>query len=107
MKTSPLVLECGGKTSVFYDRFTIGRAGDYQVDDQGAPPHHAVLWPGQSGWLVSDLGTANGTSLNGERFWGPRPLRKGDRLTVGRTVLTVVPAGEPWRPVSLAAETGT
>lgn len=106
MKVPPLVLECGGRTGVFYDRFTVGRSGDYPVDDKSAAPHHVVLWPGRSGWLACDLGTRTGTLLNGDRFWGPRPVGLGDRLTVGSTVLTVAPATAPRRPVPLPREAG-
>lgn len=95
MTTSPLVIECNGKTAVFYDRCTIGRHGDYAIQDEYASPHHVVLWPGAKGWLAADLGSTNGTYLNDVKVWGPRPLAKGDRLRVGRTVITVVPALGP------------
>ena len=37
--------------------------------------------------IVEDLGSTNGTYLNGDRVQGARPLRKGDRIQLGRTVL--------------------
>jgi pSer/pThr/pTyr-binding forkhead associated (FHA) protein len=34
-------------------------------------------------WCVRDLGSRNGTYVNGERIWGERPLRSGDEIRVG------------------------
>jgi len=34
----------------------------------------------------------NGTWVNGRRVWGHQVLARGDRVTIGRTVLIVVPA---------------
>lgn len=98
MTTGPLHVECGGRHGIFYDRVTIGRAGDYQIDDPDAAPHHAVVWPGRYWWLACDLGSGTGTFLNETRLWGLRPVTAGDRLRVGNTVITVVPAPEPEDP---------
>lgn len=90
---SALIIETtDGRTSLFTGRVTIGQAGDFPVDDTHASTLHAVLWPGETGWLVSDLGSMNGTFLNGEKIYGPRWLSKGDTLRIGHTEITVVPA---------------
>jgi pSer/pThr/pTyr-binding forkhead associated (FHA) protein len=38
-------------------------------------------------WIVSDLGSTNGTYVSGSRITGPTPLSVGQKLKVGRTVL--------------------
>jgi hypothetical protein len=44
---------------------------------------HAVLERYEAGWCVRDLGSRNGTFVNGQRIWSERPLRPGDELRVG------------------------
>jgi hypothetical protein len=91
----PLVVQPGGgEPRVFFGHFTIGRRGDLQLEDSLAAYFHAQCWPTADGeWKIQDFGSANWTLVNGERIWAPRALDKGDRVTIGRTVLTVVPAG--------------
>lgn len=95
----------GQQPAVFHEAFTIGRAStderrhcDLTVDDEYASAPHAAIWPCGGGWVVEDRGSSNGTWLNetyshspASRVYGPTPLAKGDKLRVGRTVLTVVP----------------
>jgi len=46
--------------------------------------------PGQSlDWMITDLGSTNGTFVNDERLLGSRRLRAGDRIRVGSTVLAL------------------
>jgi DNA-binding CsgD family transcriptional regulator len=44
---------------------------------------HAVLERYEAGWCVRDLGSRNGTFVNGQRIWSERSLRPGDELRVG------------------------
>lgn len=71
------------------DRSTIGKAAenDIAVDDATASHLHAVLEPFPAGWCVTDLGSSNGTWVNGERIWASRRLRHGDEVRVGQTRL--------------------
>ena len=50
--------------------------------------HASVAWAGGR-WWIEDLGSANGTWVNGERvpFGQPRPLRHGDRIRIGSETL--------------------
>ncbi len=68
-------------------RITIGRSArnDLCLDDPFASRLHAeVRRSGDTFWL-SDLGSANGTFLNGMRLSGPVQLQDGDRIRVGET----------------------
>jgi predicted component of type VI protein secretion system len=72
------------------DRTTVGKAPENDVavvDDATASRLHAVLERFPAGWCVSDLGSSNGTWVNGERIWASRRLRHGDEIRVGQTRL--------------------
>ncbi len=71
-------------------RIVLGRDADADValtDDHAVSRAHAVLEPIGSGWSVRDLGSANGTTVNGERIWAERRLETGDEIRVGRSLL--------------------
>ena len=57
------------------------------ADDPTASHLHAVLERFAAGWCVTDLGSSNGTWVNGERIWASRRLRHGDEIRVGQTRL--------------------
>ncbi|MHB9022619.1 MAG: FHA domain-containing protein [Armatimonadota bacterium] len=50
---------------------------------------HARVYLHDGRWLVEDLGSTNGTLLNGQALTQPQPITPGDRLTVGDTVFEV------------------
>jgi pSer/pThr/pTyr-binding forkhead associated (FHA) protein len=69
---------------------TIGRAAGCQVslpDDTFASTVHARVFGRDGAIYVEDLGSTNGTYLNGMRLGAPAVLRPGDQLQVGNTVL--------------------
>ena len=71
-------------------RTTIGKAPENDVplpDDPTASHLHAVLERFAAGWCVTDLGSSNGTWVNGERIWSSRRLRHGDEIRLGQTRL--------------------
>jgi pSer/pThr/pTyr-binding forkhead associated (FHA) protein len=81
-----------GRTVVLLDgeRLTIGKDGESDVPVAGDPTVsrlHAVLERFPTGWCVTDVGSSNGTFLNGERIWAQQRLRHGDEMRVGRTRL--------------------
>lgn len=70
---------------------------DLSIDpaDRGVSTQHAVIRVKESGVTVTDLGSTNGTSLNGEEELLPKgmeaPLADGDRIHVGAwTTITIV-----------------
>jgi hypothetical protein len=67
---------------------TIGRLPECEVviHDPGASRRHAQLREQQGVWTLTDLGSTNGTQLNGQTVQ-QRALADGDRITIGTTVL--------------------
>jgi DNA-binding NarL/FixJ family response regulator len=77
-----------GRVPLEAERVTVGThaANDVPLPpDETASRLHAVLERYPTGWCVRDLGSRNGTWVNGERVWQVRRLRDGDRLLLGRT----------------------
>jgi len=69
---------------------TIGRASDNAVSlagDDFASGHHARVESARDGVWIVDLGSTNGTLVNGERLNGRRRLHEGDVLQIGDTEL--------------------
>lgn len=76
-------------------RFTIGReqACDMTLLDDTVSRWHAYLERGPYGWLLDDLGSTNGTRVNGWRVTTPSLVRVGDIVSFGRA--TFVLADQP------------
>jgi len=74
----------------------LGRSPQARVsllDDEVSRLHAKVVLEDQGqgpSLLLQDLGSTNGTQLNGRPLAGPAPLKAGDRIGVGRHVLKVV-----------------
>ena len=66
-------------------RFTIGRDPDCDlvIADISVSRWHAGLARGADCWLLTDLGSTNGTRLNGWRVRDAVPVRCGDRVSFG------------------------
>ena len=57
--------------------------------DQTVSRPHARLWTESGGWWVEDLGSRNGTFVNGDRIRGKLQLGPGDVLRFGETTVTL------------------
>lgn len=70
------------------ERVIIGRLADSDVvvADPGVSRQHAEVRREKDGYVITDLGSTNGTMVN-EAVIGERTLQPGDRITIGRTVL--------------------
>jgi hypothetical protein len=66
-------------------RFTIGRelTCDVSIGDLTVSRWHADLSRGPAGWRLADLGSTNGTRLNGWRITGPVHVHPGDLVSFG------------------------
>ena len=68
----------------------IGRENvDVEIDDAELSRRHVAVRPTQGGLEVEDLGSRNGTRVDGTRIDGPTRVRHGAVLTVGMTTITV------------------
>lgn len=71
-----------------------GKECDIRLDDKLSSRSHARIdWDGNT-LHVEDLGTTNGTKVNGEKIRQATRLQAGDLILVGKTVLRVIAAGE-------------
>jgi len=68
---------------------TVGRARTAKIvlDDVSVSAQHALIRPMNEAWSIEDLGSRNGTLLNGQRIDGRRELVCGDSLQFGRVRL--------------------
>jgi pSer/pThr/pTyr-binding forkhead associated (FHA) protein len=66
----------------------IGRdlSNDIVINDAEISRRHARLMLQAGGYVLEDLGSTNGTSVNGQRLLGPYILRSGDVITLGEHV---------------------
>lgn len=87
----------GQEFSLEGDELVIGRAADNPVSipDTSVSRKHALVRKTADGWAVSDLGSGNGTMLNGEAIADETPLNDGDVITLGDTELRYAGAGAP------------
>jgi pSer/pThr/pTyr-binding forkhead associated (FHA) protein len=86
---SPDLVE-GGDYELDSAQLTIGRGGQNDItirSDEYASARHARFEPRQDGVWVQDLGSTNGTYLNGARLDRPRRLADGDVVRIGETDL--------------------
>ena len=88
------VLDKGDEFSVDSAPLTVGRASqnDVAIDgDEFASARHVRFEPRRDGVWVHDLGSTNGTYVNGVRIDGARRLAAGDVIRVGETDLRFDP----------------
>jgi ABC transport system ATP-binding/permease protein len=66
---------------------TIGREGcEIVLPDPEVSRRHAALRQAEAGIAIEDLGSLNGTFVNGERIDEPVALKPGDVVQLGNTV---------------------
>lgn len=75
-------------------RYTIGRelTCDMAIGDQTVSRWHADLSMGPGGWRLADLGSTNGTRLNGWRITAPVHVRPGDLVSFGLATFVLAQA---------------
>jgi hypothetical protein len=70
------------------ERVTLGKGGaDFVVADRTVSRLHAAVERVTGGWVLLDLGSRNGTHVNGVRIAGPQALHSGDEIRIGATRL--------------------
>jgi pSer/pThr/pTyr-binding forkhead associated (FHA) protein len=89
------------------DRVTVGKDAKNDValvGDRTVSRLHAAVERFASGWCVTDLGSRNGTYVNGERILGPRSLHPGDEIRVGEVRVVFRDGGGVPASTTLAAQ---
>jgi pSer/pThr/pTyr-binding forkhead associated (FHA) protein len=73
----------------------IGRSSELDmvlVEDMVSRKHAKITW--QTGKLnIEDLGSTNGTFVNGEKILKPSRIKEGDRILIGTSILKLIKAG--------------
>jgi hypothetical protein len=65
-----------------------GRQCDVVLGDPNVSRQHAEIRPRGGSWVLTDLGSTNGSRLNGRRIDGSEVLREGDEIELGESVMT-------------------
>jgi len=90
------------------ERISIGQSSSNDLSlpfDRTVSRVHAVLERLASRWVVRDVGSRNGTFVNGDRIFGERPIQPGDEIRVG-TVLLLVRGDAAEGDRTIGADTG-
>jgi hypothetical protein len=87
-RVGSLVLPDGRRVALGEKPVTLGRMSDCEVvlSDPRASRRHAEIQPVGHGFVISDLGSMNGTMVNGTPI-REHPLTDGDEIRLGSTVL--------------------
>lgn len=91
-----VIVEGPGEGSVAHlgnEPVLLGRAEDctLTLQDDYSSGHHARLFPQGSRWFLEDLGSTNGTYVNGQKLTRATLVEPGTPFTVGRTVMELRP----------------
>lgn len=70
----------------------VGRSGDLDMvlAEEMVSRRHALILPDQNRLLIQDLGSTNGTFVNGQKV-SEAYLREGDTILIGTSILKLVP----------------
>jgi FhaA, N-terminal domain/FHA domain len=86
-----VTLTVDGRTiPVTTGRVVVGRSRecDVRVEDGNVSRRHfELVQEGPTSWAVADLGSTNGTEVNGRKVSGRKRVDDGDRITIGGTEL--------------------
>ncbi len=92
-KASLAIIDAGSRKRLksweLRDEMVIGRAAECHISlqDEFSSNIHAKVYQAEGRYYVEDLGSTNGTYVNGRRINYPTELRGGDYIKIGRTVL--------------------
>ena len=73
------------------DQITIGRdaTNDISINDAEVSRHHARMTFQGGKFVLEDMGSTNGTHVNGQRLTGPRVLKSGEVISLGEQIVFV------------------
>src|SRR4029434_8740172 len=79
-----------GRVSELEDEaIVLGRHGTLQLADRKVSKRHAQLRCDGGAWYIEDMGSTNGTYVNGARVDRPRRVSENDKLELGTTVMVI------------------
>jgi pSer/pThr/pTyr-binding forkhead associated (FHA) protein len=93
VRVEQIIIEGPDQTHIFHKDFTVGRQGSLPIRDEHASSHHCLFQTAHGLWYVEDLGSTNGTFVNGRRVVTAQRVKKGDKVRIGHTTITVVAVG--------------
>jgi pSer/pThr/pTyr-binding forkhead associated (FHA) protein/ketosteroid isomerase-like protein len=81
----------GDATRLVKSELTIGRVAknDIVIDDTEVSRNHARLISNGDGYIIEDLGSTNGTFVNGKKLSGQQALRAGDTINLGKSIVLI------------------
>ena len=93
-KQEKFFLMCGGKKISLVEKITIGRDRDNDIplNDALVSRHHAVIQKIKDAYFIQDLGSTNGTFVNGKRVPDGKYIRleRTDKIKIGKNELSLI-----------------
>lgn len=100
----------GQRWTLDREEFIMGRGADSDVvvPDRQVSRHHALIRSTSTGFVIEDLGSKNGTHLNGVKIPGPVLLQDGDVIQIALAMELIFVGTEATVPLSIteAAQLG-
>lgn len=92
----------GQRWTIEADEFLIGRGGECNLvlPERQVSRHHVRITRDQERYVLHDLGSKNGTHINGQQLHGSIPLQDGDQIQIALCVTMVFVGTEATLPLS-------
>jgi DNA-binding winged helix-turn-helix (wHTH) protein len=97
----------GQRWTIENDEFIIGRGSDCQIilPERQVSRHHVKILHEDGRYILHDLGSRNGTHLNGTQFEGQIQLQDGDEISIALCVKLVFVGTDATLPLTFEPPT--
>jgi hypothetical protein len=97
----------GERWTIENDEFIIGRGSDCHIvlPERQVSRHHMKILHQDGRYILHDLGSKNGTHLNGKQVQGTAPLQDGDEISIALAVKLVFVGTDATLPLTFEAPT--